>query len=250
MNISDETLMRYADGELDAQQTSEVEAAIRSDPTLAQRVEEHRALRARLGGAFDGVLAEPIPDRLLMAANAAPRTNVTDLASARAAKQVERPARRWAWKEWTAIAASVLMGVFVGRTVLQAPDSALVETRGHGLVAAGSLADALTRQVGGERPPDASIAIAATFRNQAGEYCRAFTAREPEALAGVACRDEDVWRVHTLTQGAAGASNEYRMAGSPLPAIVLQTMESMMVGDALDEDDEALARERMWLPQD
>lgn len=244
MNISDETLMRYVDGELDAQLASEVEAALRNDPTLAQRVEEHRALRARLSRAFDGVLEEPIPDRLLEAANASPRTNVTELASARAAKQ--SATRRWAWKEWTAIAASVLMGVFVGRTVLEAPDSTLVETRGNGLIAAGPLADALTKQVGSERSQEASIVIAATFRNQAGEYCRAFSAREPEPLAGVACRGDDAWRLHTLTQGAAGSSNDYRMAGSQLPAIVLQTMESMMVGDALDAEREAAARQRAW----
>lgn len=246
MNISDETLMRYADGELDAQQAAEVEAAIRNDPTRAQRVEEHRALRAKLGRAFDGVLREPIPDRLVEAANAAARTNVTDLASARAAKQGATHARRWAWKEWTAIAASVLMGVFVGRTALQAPDSTLVETRGNELIAAGSLAEALTTQVGGERSQDAPIVIAATFRNETGEYCRAFTAREPEALAGVACRDDDAWRLHTLTQGAAGASNDYRMAGSQLPAIVVQTMDSMMASDALDTEQEEAARERSW----
>jgi anti-sigma factor RsiW len=38
------------------------------DPQVAQEVERHRAMRAEVGGAFAGVLDEPVPDRLLRAA--------------------------------------------------------------------------------------------------------------------------------------------------------------------------------------
>ena len=48
MKFDDETLMSYADGELDAAQRAQIEAAIALDPGLALRVQEHKALRARM----------------------------------------------------------------------------------------------------------------------------------------------------------------------------------------------------------
>ena len=47
MTFSEETLIAYADGELDAATRAALEAALASDPQLAQRIERHRALRAR-----------------------------------------------------------------------------------------------------------------------------------------------------------------------------------------------------------
>ncbi|WP_460826233.1 anti-sigma factor family protein, partial [Massilia terrae] len=61
MNISDDVLMAYADGELEAPQRAEVEQAMRADPKVAAAVERHRALRADVFAAFAGVLDEPVP---------------------------------------------------------------------------------------------------------------------------------------------------------------------------------------------
>ena len=59
MKYDDETLMAYADGELDAAQRAQIDAAIAQDPGLALRVQEHKALRARMTGAFSRVLDSP-----------------------------------------------------------------------------------------------------------------------------------------------------------------------------------------------
>jgi hypothetical protein len=140
----------------------------------------------------------------------------------------------------------VLLAVFVGRTILQSPTSELVAASGDGLAATGPLAEALSSQIGGEPSTAAQVTIVATFLAKSGEYCRAFTAQAPEHIAGVACRAEAVWRIHTLTQDADGGESEYRMAGSSLPSIVLQTVESMRVGEALDAEQEAAARAQDW----
>ena len=68
MSITDEMLMAYVDGELGEAQRTAVDSAVAADPALFERLERHRRLRARMGGAFSGVLTEPPPERLADAA--------------------------------------------------------------------------------------------------------------------------------------------------------------------------------------
>ena len=71
MKYDDETLMAFADGELDETLRAEIAAAVERDPELAQRVAGHRALRSRVAGTFGALLDEPAPDRLVNAARGA-----------------------------------------------------------------------------------------------------------------------------------------------------------------------------------
>ena len=89
MKISYQTLLAYVDNELDAAARAEVEAAIAADPELARRVEQQRSLRKLLGAAYGPVLEEPVPPRLLAAAQPAPaKPKVVELAAAR---EIRRP---------------------------------------------------------------------------------------------------------------------------------------------------------------
>ena len=113
MSIPDEKLMAYADGELDAVERAQVEAAIGADPSLARRVEKHRALRSKVSSAFNSVLDEPVPERLLNAVRGAPAAarddRVVDSGRAPAARSRDRMATRaasWGWPQWAAIAAA------------------------------------------------------------------------------------------------------------------------------------------------
>lgn len=246
MKFADDVLMAYADGELDEETARAVEAAMQTDADVARRIAEHRALRTEVGAAFGGILDEPIPERLREAANAQPRNAaVARLAEAREAK-ARAGERKWSWKQWTAIAASVLLGVFVGRTILDAPQSDLFVASGAGLIASGDLEDALSNQIGGPPNERARVAITATFVAKSGVYCRTFNAKGRERIAGVACREGAEWRLHTVTQQDGVGRGDYRTAESPLPFVVAETAESMMAGDALDPEQEAAARERGW----
>src|SRR5579862_1257434 len=99
MTFNEETLIAYADGELDAATRAALEAAAASDPQLAARIARHRALRARLQEAFAPVLAEPVPERLLASTRGeAPRQGASNVV------RLEPRARpRWSWPEWSAI---------------------------------------------------------------------------------------------------------------------------------------------------
>jgi anti-sigma factor RsiW len=66
---NDELLIAYLDGELDAETATEVAGAIARDPALAREAEALAETAAALRVAFDDVLQEPVPERLLAAAH-------------------------------------------------------------------------------------------------------------------------------------------------------------------------------------
>lgn len=104
---SDELLIAYLDGELDADSADEVAAAIGRDPALADAAQRLAETAAALRAAFDDVLHEPVPERLLAAARG-------EVGAEKVVKFPE-PRKRTAtqsaasWQRWVAlpIAASV-----------------------------------------------------------------------------------------------------------------------------------------------
>jgi hypothetical protein len=235
MKFSPEILMAYADGELDAETRRAIEAEMAVDPQLAQEVERQRALRIEVGDAFAGVLAEPVPDRLLRATK-------------KTGAKAEQPRRQWSWPEWTSIAASLLIGVLGGRALLQQPD------RGTGLIVAGvdgrviaggALAQALSEQLSSQ--DGSGVDIGLSFRAKSGEYCRTFGARASNPVVGFACRDAEVWRIDMLSSAPrAESGGDYRMASTQLPPPIVQAIAERMQGEALDADEEAVARQHRW----
>lgn len=246
MQFSDEILMAYADDEVDADLRRQIEAAMALDPSIAERVSKHRRLKDDVGAAYDGVLAEPMPKRLLdtaaFSAASQPAT-VTHLNAARAAKERAARPRRWSWLEWTSIAASLIIGILAGRTALQPSHSDLFATTTDGIVARGELSAALTDQLGGV-DKDGTVRIGLTFRATSGHYCRTFVT---VSTAGFACREPNDWKVRALSEGIADPKGgDYRMAGTDLPPAILAAVEQSIAGEALDREQEQAARERDW----
>ncbi len=65
--ISDEDLMRFADGELSPAAAAAIEARLPLDAELRRRFDVFLVTRAPIAAVFDDVLAEPVPDRLVAA---------------------------------------------------------------------------------------------------------------------------------------------------------------------------------------
>ena len=238
MTWSDEELMAYADGELDAARRAAVEQAMREDPAVAAAVERHRALRADVFGAFAGVLDEPVPERLVPRASTAA---VLPLDAARAARAQAR--RRWTWPEWGAMAASLALGVLAGAAgwhTMSADGGATLASANGTVVARGALADALTDAVAGR--DEHGVRIGVSFRSKNGEYCRSFVSG---SAAGLACRTAEGWRIPVLAEGAEQGT-AYRQAGASLPPAVLDAIDARIEGSALDAQGEAAARARGW----
>jgi len=244
MTYSEETLIAYADGELDAATRAALETAMADDPQLAQRIARHQALRARLQSAFAGVLEEPLPERLLASVRGA-------AAGRRAANVVALQPRgraRWSWPQWSAIAASLIVGALLGPPLLRpGADTSLIDTTGGRMVASGALARALAEQLASSQPAGAPVHIGVSFRSRGGAYCRTFSLQAAGGLAGLACHEQSSWRIETLARAESepvGAG--LRPAASALPPAVAQTLAELIVGEPLDATAESAARARGW----
>lgn len=242
-DLDEATLMAYADGELAAADAARVEAALANDPAAAKVVAAHRALRARLGAAFAGVLDEPVPASLGDAARASPARAVMT-GSQRGITGTTRA--RWSSREWLAMAASVVLGAALSLLFVlpRQGGSGNSEVVDNHLVARGTLARALDRQLSGDRTGPVQLGL--SFRSAEGRYCRAFTLRDGRAMAGLACRSGDAWQVSTLAQDIAARTGPMRQASSALPAAVLADIDARIEGESLDANAERAARAHGW----
>lgn len=242
--LADETLMAFADGELDAVQRAEVAHALQDNPALRQRVDLMQQQRARIGAAFAGMLDAPVPDRLtrlLQTPAAAPAPVVVDLTAVR-----QDRARRHAlptWAQLGGMAASVMLGVLLGaRFVGTDMEPAMGLNQGQ-LVAGGAIDTALSRQLASEPVADASVAVQLSFVDTNGNYCRTFSTT---AVAGLACHRAGHWVVQQVSAVDTPATASVRPAAAALPAALLADVDKRMAHGTLDAAAERQARAQAW----
>lgn len=226
MTIDPETLMAYADGELDPLSVKRVERAMADNPVLAAEVEQHRALRAHLTSAFGPVADDTVPDRFA----ALLKSNVVPLAAPKRSSLLTR------WKELSALAACLVLGVLVGH---QWQGSGPITAYGDRLYASGSLSRALETELASS---NGAVRIPVSFRDARGTLCRVFTSA---ATDGIACRDADGWALRQTRVGSVPSKNNYRQATSN-DAVLMAEAQAMMAGDPLDTAAEAKARATGW----
>src|SRR3954468_18463626 len=156
----------YVDGELDPVAAARLEVDSRADPALALRITRQRELQALLRGAFDPVLNEPIPQQLRDAL-AAPSTGAAvPIGAARKNPSRSRPA--WSMREWSAMAATLVLGALLGPLLLRGPSGLPIESVSGRLVATAYLDQALTAQPSGAGQPIAAAHVGLSFRAAAG----------------------------------------------------------------------------------
>lgn len=241
MKLSDEMLMAYADGELDSAARAEIEAAMARDPEVAGAVERHRAAAARIRGAYDGVLAEPVPERLAALVSGTGDAAVVDLAARRGVRRLEAgPGRLPAW---AAMAASLAVGLFVGMLVMREPATPYAGENGV-LVARGELDTALGSQLASTSADGSRVRVGFSFRNHDGDYCRTFHLQRDASLAGLACRSGENWQLQVLA--AAPPHEGGLQPAAAMPIAVLRAVDAAIEGDPLDAAAEAAARDADW----
>jgi surface antigen len=216
LNLDPETLVAYVDKELTPEQAAAVEAALMHDAAARESVRLLRQSSAAAAHAFDGVLNEPLPGRLLLAAG-------VGAAETAARPRLAGPGRARRWAGWTLPLAASLAALALGL-------AGGYELRGPGAgggyaqasaTAADPLANAfestLLTALDGGRDGDSfayagnagagdkgRIELGAQFTTGFGTDCREFRRIETRAGAesrgsGLACRGPDrSWSVMLL----------------------------------------------------
>ena len=225
-DIDEAMLIAWVDGELDEVTRRRVDRAVAEDPALAARLEQHRRLRARLAGHFAPIAQEDVPAS--MQAMLAPPTVVP----------IARPSRRWAWATGGAIAASLLLGLGIGR--MSGGSDGPILVKDGAMLARGSLATALDRQLA-SAGEDGPVRIGLSFRRKGGGWCRSF---DGAAMAGVACRTDAGWQLLQAVPGKSQTS-EYRQAASADPRL-LATIDGLIDGAPADAQGERAAQAAGW----
>jgi hypothetical protein len=190
-DFDDETLMAFADGELDEANSLALEQALAKDEALAERLAVFLDSRRLVGDALKPLIDEPVPGALLasvrkMAEDAqrqrTPQDNVVSF------RPKQPTARRWL----TPVAASLVavvtgvIGFSLGRMDPSTP------------VAGAEIAAALDREASGR---DVTLAasstvlhVVASFRDERGEICREYELKQPESSTlTIACRQNGTW---------------------------------------------------------
>jgi len=232
MSVDDEKLMAYIDGELDALELGRVEAALADEESLRARLEAQRRLRDRLVAHYDPVAEEAVPARFRRMLD----PSVVDLAEARR----QRSPSRLTWQSLTALAATLVLGLVLGDQIPRKADS--VRSEHGGLYADGDLAHQLDTQLASSPTVGVATRVGVSFARADGRYCRTF---HGPALAGLACRDGEQWRLVLTAPGAGESQAEYRQVASG-NALVLQAAQEMMAGEPLDATAERRARDSGW----
>ncbi|MDO7835065.1 anti-sigma factor [Sphingobium sp. HBC34] len=225
--IDEAMLIALVDGELDEINRRRVERAVADDPALAQRLARHRALRDRLSRHYAPVAQEPVPQRLR-----------TMLEESGAVVPLARPARWRGWVTGGAIAASLLLGLGVGR--MSGGEGGPIGMQNGVMVAQGALGEALDTQLASAQQDGNAIRIGLSFRRKGGGWCRSFDG----TVAGVACREGEGWQVQQMLPGA-GQGTTYRQASSA-DARVMATVDALIDGAPADATAEKAAQARGW----
>lgn len=235
MTEVDDKFFAWLDGELGGDEAAAMEARVAGDPHLAALAEQHRAMQAKLKGAFDTVMSGPVPERLLAAVHP-PQAEIVDFGAAIRARR----ARSWgSLPQWAAMAATLAVGILVG-TVIPQRSSAPVEVQGGRMYAAAALDHALDTQLASA--PAGNTRVGLTFRDRSGALCRTFT--EPQA-SGLACRDDGRWQLRGLFAAPEVEGSDYRMAAGMDPNLAA-LVDSTIAGEPFDAAQEEAAKQRGW----
>jgi len=229
LDLNDELLSAYIDGELDPAMLSAVEHQLANDAGARARLDRMRFADASVRNAF--AVAPPAQDDPIATFIQTGQKHPTVRANL---------SRRYT--AWFGAAAAGLGGIVVGYVLAHRPDGTtqLAQASFHASAAViAALQTVGSGQVldrGGE-----SVRMVLTFRANDGRYCRMFTVKSTAQNAeGLACQqsstDAGGWNVVAWDAVSAVDGAEYRPAGAS--DFIDRAMDELSSDSALSIDDE------------
>ncbi|AFL50991.1 anti-sigma factor RsiW [Sinorhizobium fredii] len=248
--FADETLMAFADGELDDATAATIEKAM--EPDIASQVALFLEARIQAKEALRPVLDEPVPDRLSQSVwrmiDDAKRRSAPSHASeaARVVAFEAKENRVRLQRSWIMPLAASLVAIAFGIGGYSLGIG--MQDQSQGLNVTGlngpALSDALGQIASGAEAVLAGssdrIRVVASFRDESGSLCREFEieAANRSTVIAVACRSNDVWAVNFAV--AASAAD-----GGYAPASSMGSLDAYLAAagahEPLSREDEATA---------
>jgi hypothetical protein len=228
MTISDDILSALIDGELEAAEAERVEALIRREPMLAQRVQRLRLAQALTQEAFAPFASAPLKLRAAAGAfDAWPRLAATAAIAIAAG------------------AAGLVLGLALG-----GDGEERLFSLDAGVVASAEVAAALDQTASGDAARRAGFEVAPlySFRDQEDRLCRAFRASVGEsAIEAAACRQGDDWRLIALAPADAPVEG-FSQAGGVSAAVIESAIGEVWKAEIGGEEERALIARR-WIEE-
>ena len=269
-DLSDETLMAYADGVLDPALREAVESALRDHPEYRAKVEKFRRTRAPIRHAFvQGPLPEQ-PDGLIDELQRFPLRPIEATSPPSPSAGWRSDGRKRGYGQVPAvplpmaIAASValLIGVGLGWTLqpkgnLSPGAQSVIAFGERGLTAQGALRQLLETVQSGTTIATVSnghtwqLKASFTFRSLGGASCRRYEMAEATnaPFAGYACRGDDgQWLVqaHLRSEGSTNNSKVFVPSAGLSDAALDAAIDAARDGDVLDFAQENKLIENAW----
>lgn len=221
MQISDEHLMAYADGELEPEEARNVAARIAADPALADRLRLFTASREAVAGLAAPSVPDAVAARVRAMSQAAAAPNVVPLTP-----------RRIGWR--LPAAASVALAVGLGLGLFARPDAGAFGTVGNLAAALSTIPSGSVEKVGG-----GTLHVISTFRDAEGTLCREFEhdGATGRRITSVACHAGDAWDMRLAVEGGGASGYAPVSSGDALEAWFAGTD----AGPPLDPAEEAEA---------
>lgn len=266
VNLSDEMLMAYADGQLSAQDRARVDAILKSDPESRARLRVFMATGPSLGLLFQQPMNEPPPAHLVeFVLKHRPRTRSRRTASQRPSIVLGTLRKMFPWdaSAWHiafasgAMIVSGMAGGWLLRGAFTGPSGGaddLVAFEDGTLFAEGMLQRALEAAPSGKEVALSSAAkmkATLTFKSHHQTYCREYeiVTGASENYAGLGCRNEDgKWaiQVNAATANHRAHEDKTAPAGNENLGALEAAIDKLMEGDALGREEEATLIKNGW----
>lgn len=240
MQINEEMLSAFLDGELPPAEMAAIRQQLQSDVALADRLAELAAVDERVRRRYAAIDERPLPEsvkRLLSAEQQGAKGHVVPLSPSSWRTRLQRPISY-------AVAAALVVGFGLGqmfdRTAPTEPSNWTV------------IAGALETAASGERvllSSGTQLLPRLVFINSSGEFCRQYQLQQTgEIHEQIACRrgsDPAHWQPVASVQVMGGVdADRYQLAsGAHLLDAVL---DQMIVGDLITPAQERRLRESNW----
>ena len=239
MNITDEKISAFLDGELSADETAILVDALEKDSNLSRRIEQLSTVDRVIHAAYSNTDNTPLPDSVLALIQTQNMpSSILDTIKAQMAAMF---AQKHYWPATLAASIALVFGIGLGNQLKTETTS----PQQLSLLVAGMLAEESPLAVVLETArsantihiedlPVVAITPVLTFRSSTGNYCREFTlVAQDSGNRAVACRNEQGWIIEMVVTDtpARGDSGIYSTASTTVTTAFDGFVDGL-IGDA------------------